>query len=374
MRSVGESYANEPLVYVGAETQADDLLGGEACMWGEGVAPATIESRIWPRTGAIAERLWSPKETTDTADLKDVYRRLEVLRGDLTQLGLEHDSYYERALAELTGGEQSPELRRLAAILEPPSILARLLSLRGLLTVFRPSIAEWFFDPPIVGSQFEDILKPESEIGRQFNEQVEEFLREPRSAGVRESIERQLRGWSENHQEMQDLLRDYSDLAEIEPVSKGVQRLSEAGLQALAVLDGEYLFSRREKELHQRLLDLYDPNQFELRIFDAPADGDMARAFRELQEHAFGLLLEKIRQLQPLVVFRIRIAVQPGIGRLIEAANARGEREDNVPEILWFVSDNKTAILVLAVFCSIAYLVFRRLKIRNRRLSSHHQS
>ena len=56
-------------------------------MWAEWVTPETIDSRIWPRTAAIAERLWSPRRVTDVTDM---YRRLAVLSLQLEELGLTH--------------------------------------------------------------------------------------------------------------------------------------------------------------------------------------------------------------------------------------------------------------------------------------------
>src|SRR2546421_723308 len=47
------------------DEQAAHILGGEATMWSEYVSPETIDSRIWPRMAAIAERLWSPRNMTD---------------------------------------------------------------------------------------------------------------------------------------------------------------------------------------------------------------------------------------------------------------------------------------------------------------------
>ncbi|CAH8611924.1 unnamed protein product [Heterobilharzia americana] len=41
------------------------IIGGEACMWSEYQSDYTVLMRIWPATSAIAERLWSSRNTID---------------------------------------------------------------------------------------------------------------------------------------------------------------------------------------------------------------------------------------------------------------------------------------------------------------------
>src|SRR6185503_17931151 len=81
--------------------QASRVLGGEACMWGEHLTPESIDSRIWPRLAAIAERLWSPREVRD---IPDMYRRLGVMRTRLERLGLGHEVHTQRMARRLANG------------------------------------------------------------------------------------------------------------------------------------------------------------------------------------------------------------------------------------------------------------------------------
>ena len=76
------------------------VLGGEACMWSEYITPETIDSRIWPRLAAIAERFWSPGSVNDVADM---YRRLDVTSLRLGEVGLHHEDHSRRMVRRFAG-------------------------------------------------------------------------------------------------------------------------------------------------------------------------------------------------------------------------------------------------------------------------------
>jgi hexosaminidase len=92
------------------------ILGGEVCMWGEHLDQRTIDSRVWPRTAAIAERFWSPQ---DVRDVDDMYRRLDVVSVELETLGLRHLTSEDAELRGLAASEQIRPLHNFAAAFEP---------------------------------------------------------------------------------------------------------------------------------------------------------------------------------------------------------------------------------------------------------------
>jgi hexosaminidase len=101
IRTTEEHYIADPIP---PWTELEDgqqalVLGGEACMWAEHVSPETVDSRIWPRLAAIAERFWSPREVIQVGDM---YRRLEAMSERLELVGLTHAVHTERMVRRIT--------------------------------------------------------------------------------------------------------------------------------------------------------------------------------------------------------------------------------------------------------------------------------
>ena len=87
-------------------------------MWHEQVSQESIDSRIWPRMAAIAERLWSPREIRDVPDM---YRRLAVMRIRLEELGLGHEGHSPRMARRLALGQNVDALVTFLGLVEPVS-------------------------------------------------------------------------------------------------------------------------------------------------------------------------------------------------------------------------------------------------------------
>ena len=94
------------------------ILGGEVTMWGEHIHPETVDSRVWPRTLAVAERFWSPQSDTD---VKDMYRRLRITSYELEDVGVTHISGPEKLRRSLAGKENR-DMELYASVLEPTNL------------------------------------------------------------------------------------------------------------------------------------------------------------------------------------------------------------------------------------------------------------
>ena len=117
--TAASSYTTDPMPPDTPLTPAEQklVLGGEAAMWAEYADSVVLDSRIWPRAGAVAERLWSPQVATQS--VADMYRRLNLLSPQLETLGLRHRRVPELLLQQLAGTGSVAPLRTLAEVIEP---------------------------------------------------------------------------------------------------------------------------------------------------------------------------------------------------------------------------------------------------------------
>ena len=94
------------------------ILGGEICMWAEQLHPETVDSRVWPRALAVAERLWSPQ---NDRDVPYMYQRLRQVSLELEDVGLRHIAGPETLRRNLAGRRSPEALDLLASVTEPVS-------------------------------------------------------------------------------------------------------------------------------------------------------------------------------------------------------------------------------------------------------------
>lgn len=170
MKSAEQHYLADPLPSTSDLTpeQRKLILGGEVCMWGEQLYERTIDSRIWPRTAAIAERFWSPE---DVRDVSDMYRRLDVMSVRLEAFGLTHLTQEDMGLRALTGSTDIDAMRVFASVLEPVSFgeryqqqhTSQLTPLDHLVDAVRPDPPSRYHMQQLVNAFLEDPKQHEKE-------------------------------------------------------------------------------------------------------------------------------------------------------------------------------------------------------------------
>ncbi|MEP6845666.1 MAG: beta-N-acetylhexosaminidase [Panacibacter sp.] len=214
-------YLNDPLPEDVQLTKDEEqrVLGGEATMWSELITPETVDSRIWPRTAAIAERLWSPRKVNDVADM---YRRLDIVSIELESLGLKHLSFKPVFLRRLTNGTDTKALEVLVNVIEPLKIYERNEG-DTMYTVFSPY------------TKLADVATPDQAEPRIFTETVNLFLAAP-TRELEKNIVEHLKKWKENNEQFIVTLRNSPVLQEAASLSENLSKIAANGLEAMEFL------------------------------------------------------------------------------------------------------------------------------------------
>jgi hexosaminidase len=215
-------YLNDPIGPDSTLTEAEAarVLGGEATMWSEWVSPETIDSRIWPRTAAIAERLWSPR-TVNNVD--DMYRRLEVISVRLEELGLTHEKNQAMMLRRLVGGRDTGPLQTLVSIVEPVKEYRRYQQ--------RPQTML----SPLTG--LIDAARPDSDAARRFSAMVDGMLSDaPRFDARSQQLRNTLTQWRNAGPELEVIIDETPALHEARPLASDLTALGTTGLEALSYI------------------------------------------------------------------------------------------------------------------------------------------
>ncbi len=201
------------------ESQKKYILGGEATMWSEHVTPETVDSRIWPRTAAIAERLWSPGTVKDVDEL---YRRLDIISLQLESLGLLHLKNKPMMMRRLANSEDTEALEVLVDVIEPLKIYERNQG-DTMYTVFSPY------------TKIADVATPDQRVARHFRNDVHQYCLAPTPALEKELME-QLIQWQANHGKLMVTIARSPVLAEVESLSEQLSQIAGVGIEAVGYI------------------------------------------------------------------------------------------------------------------------------------------
>lgn len=216
IKPASEHYLGDPLPVDSDLTpeQAKLILGGEACMWSEHVTPDSIDSRIWPRLAAVAERLWSPGTVRDVPDM---YRRLARVSVQLEELGLRHEGQTARMLRRIVQNRNIEPMLVFASTMQPVMAGQRY-------RMQHPTQLTPY-------TRMADALIPDPPGGRELQAAVDTFLVDPEHNGAQLSAI--LNRWKTAVPGIKSTVETHPILAEVGPRVQEFDWLANVGLEAV---------------------------------------------------------------------------------------------------------------------------------------------
>jgi hexosaminidase len=218
-QSAAEHYLVDPLGDGAATLTSDQkprVLGGEATMWTDIVSHENMDNRIWPRTAAIAERLWSPQQIQD---VDSMYQRLAIVSLKLGYYGLRHRLITDEMLERMSGQPDPVPLKVLAAVVQPPRLYQR------------QELRTFTDSTPL--NRLDDAVPPESDTAREFNEIATRIALGKATPQQWQQAREWLVLWRDNDAKLQLLLARSFLTQDLAPLSHNLSQVAEIGLQAL---------------------------------------------------------------------------------------------------------------------------------------------
>lgn len=211
MYGVEDHYKVDPMPKNVALTDVEKarILGGETTMWTELVSPATIDSRIWPRTAAIAERFWSNESVTDIASLR---KRLNVISFRLEELGLTHIKSKEALLRNVSNNQKNEALLDFSNICEPLKGYTR-----------NSEGTEYKMYSPL--TLFADACTPDASDALEFNMAVTSYLNN-KSVGNQSAVVSYLNKWVKMDSDLNILSNNAPLVQPLLPLSKSLSDIA----------------------------------------------------------------------------------------------------------------------------------------------------
>jgi hexosaminidase len=211
-----------------SENEEKLILGGEATMWTEHVTTETMDSRIWPRTGVIAERLWSPPHVRD---VDDMYRRMDILSIQLEALGCTHIKNRDMMLRRLTGMQDVHALANVVQFLEPVQGYQR--NKLNNFTRFSPYTLTV------------DIAAPDQKEVRDLKQKFQQFRQRTDTAWKQEAREL-FYSWIANDRIVQDIAKRTPALADLAQHSAHLSKLAISSLRVLNASPASFASEKKE--------------------------------------------------------------------------------------------------------------------------------
>jgi hexosaminidase len=225
------------------EQHQANILGGEAAFWAENIRAPILDIKMWPRTFAVAERLWSAKDVTDESNM---YQRLAAVDAwSVVSAGLQQHAATAREFTRLANSVEIAPLQILAEAVEPAQYYTRnhLKFKAGHYHQFEPL------------NRFADALPAESTAVRDLHAQVALLLKDKNQQAAAQAIRARLQHWQRNGAPVQQAIAGNVVMKDLAPVAQDVSALADLGLMLLDRYQQGKPLSQAEAEQAQQQLD-----------------------------------------------------------------------------------------------------------------------